>query len=203
MTLQIIGVSRSNFTRTVRMVAHEKGIAYEHISAFPHSDEVKAIHPLGQIPVMRHDGLELAESQAIARYLDSAFDGPALIPAEPAAAARVNQWISMTATSVDQLLIRRYVVEYAFHKDDDGNVIRTEIDKAVKRFPRMFAVLDQAVAPGFLGNESFSMADCFLAPMLAAVQNYPEGQEHFGNSEALKAYFARIAERPSFVETAP
>ena len=49
------------------MVAQEKGVAYDHIPAMPHSDEVKAINPLGLIPVMRHDELELPESQAIAR----------------------------------------------------------------------------------------------------------------------------------------
>jgi glutathione S-transferase len=65
--LEIIGFLRSNFVRTVRMVAQEKGVAYDHIPAMPHSDEVKAINPLGLIPVMRHDELELPESQAIAR----------------------------------------------------------------------------------------------------------------------------------------
>ncbi|MDP6343914.1 MAG: glutathione S-transferase family protein [Alphaproteobacteria bacterium] len=201
MTLEIIGFPRSNFVRTVRMVAHEKGVDYEHNKAMPHSDEVKAIHPLGLIPVMRHDGLELAESQAIARYIDEAFEGPALIPAEPRAAAVVNRWIATTATSVDQLLMRQYVVEYAFHKDDDGNVVRTVIDRAIKRFPKMFGLLEAAVAPGYLGGEAFSMADCFLMPILAATRNFPEGQESFDGCANLKAYFDRVAERPSFVET--
>ena len=99
--------------------------------------------------------------------------------------------------------MRRYVVEYAFHKDDDGNVVRTEIDKALKRFPRMFAMLEEAVAPGYLGSGNFTMADCFLAPILAAVQRFPEGQEAVQNSAGLTDYFGRIAERPSFAETAP
>lgn len=202
MTLEIIGFGRSNFVRTVRMVAHEKGVAYEHNQAMPHSDEVKAINPLGLIPVMRHDGLELCESQAIARYIDSAFDGPALIPADPKAAAPINRWISTVNTSIDQVLVRRYVVPYVFHKDDDGNVIRTEIDKAVKRFPRVFGMLNDAVAPGYLGSETFSMADCFLMPILAGAQMFPEGKEHLDGSAALKAYYDKVAERPSFVETA-
>ncbi|PPR17427.1 MAG: hypothetical protein CFH40_02633, partial [Alphaproteobacteria bacterium MarineAlpha10_Bin3] len=152
MDLEIIGIPRSNFVRTVRMAAHEKGVAYTLNPAMVHSKEVKAIHPLGLVPAMRHDGLELAESQAIARYIDTAFDGPPLVPLDPRAAAPVNQWVSMVAASVDQLLMRRYVVEYAFHKDDDGNVVRDVIDKSVKRFPGMFAMLDNAVAGGFLGG---------------------------------------------------
>ena len=62
MVLEIIGFPRSNFVRTVRMVAQEKGVPYEHIPAMPHSDEVKAINPLGLIPVMRHDGAFLRET---------------------------------------------------------------------------------------------------------------------------------------------
>ncbi len=60
-----------------------KGRAYEHIPALPHSDEVKAINPLGLVPGMRHDGLDLVESHAITQYIDTAFDGPALVPTDP------------------------------------------------------------------------------------------------------------------------
>jgi glutathione S-transferase len=202
MALEIIGFPRSNFVRTVRMVAQEKGVPYEHIPAMPHSDEVKAINPLGLIPVMRHDGLELVESHAIAQYIDSAFEGPALVPTDPREAAPINRWISTVNTSVDQLLMRRYVVEYAFHKDADGNVVRDVIDKSVKRLPKMFALLEAGVAKGYLGSDHFTMADCFLMPILAAVQNFPEGKENFENCPNLKAYFARVSERPSFAETA-
>ncbi len=202
MALEIIGGARSNFVRTVRMVAEEKGVPYEHISAMPHSDEVKAINPFGQIPVMRHDGLEIPESHAIATYIDTAFDGPALVPMEPKEAAAVNRWVSAVNTGVDQMLMRKYVVEYAFHKDEDGNVVRDVIDQTVKRLPKMFAMLDGAVAGGYLGGDSFTMADCFLMPILAAVQNFPEGKENLETSTNLSAYFAKLSERPSFTKTA-
>ncbi len=202
MTLQIIGFPRSNFVRTVRMVAHEKGVPYEHIPALPHSDEVKAINPLGLIPVMRHDDLEVAETYAIAHYIDTAFDGPALVPTDPKGAASVNRWIMAVNTSVDQMFMRRYVVEYAFHKDQDGNVVRDVIDQTVKRLPKMFAFLETAVADGYLGGDSFTMADCFLMPILAAVRSFPEGKENMENCPNLQAYFAKVSERSSFTETA-
>jgi len=202
MTLEIIGGARSNFVRAVRMCAEEKGVAYEHVSAMPHSDEVKAINPQGQIPVMQHDELVLCESQAIARYIDTAFDGPPLVPTDPKAAGPVNQWVAATANGVDQLLMRNYVVEYAFHKDEDGNVVRTKIDRALKRFPRMFSMLENAVSAGYLGSSEFSMADCFLVPILNATKNFPEGEEAFNNSDALKGYFDRVAARDSFKNTA-
>ena len=202
MTLEIIGFPRSNFVRAVRMVAEEKGVAYELAAETPHSDAVKAINPTGKIPAMRHDGLEISESLAIAAYIDDAFDGPKLAPEDPKGAAKVNQWTAFVATEVDQLLMRNYVVEYSFHKDADGNVVRSKIDKAIKRFPKMFGMIEASLADGYLGGDSFTMADCFLAPILNAASNFPEGKAAIEASTAISAYMAKMNQRPSFQATA-
>ena len=81
MTLEIIGFPRSNFVRAVRMVAEEKGVPYELLAEFPHSDTVKDLNPTGKIPAMRHDGLELCESPRHRRVISTTpFDGPKMIP---------------------------------------------------------------------------------------------------------------------------
>lgn len=203
MGLEIIGFGRSNFVRSVRMVAEEKGVPYELLSEFPHSDIVKSLNPTGKIPAMRHDGLEISESLAIARYIDDAFEGPKMAPEDPKAAAHVNRWTAFAATEVDQLLMRNYVVEYAFHKDDDGNVVRTKIDKAIKRFPKMFAMLEEAASEGCFGTASFSMADCFIMPILNATNMFEEGKGAIANSPKLNAYFTKMQDRESFKATMP
>jgi glutathione S-transferase len=52
-------------------------------------------HPFGRIPAFEHDGFRLHETGAIARYVDEAFAGPALQPAEASARARMNQITGM------------------------------------------------------------------------------------------------------------
>ena len=203
MSLEIVGFPRSNFVRSVRMVAEEKCVPYELVPETPHSEIVKGMNPTGKIPAMRHDGLELCESMAIARYIEDAFPGPKTIPADLREAAQVNRWTAFAATEVDQLLMRNYVVEYAFHKDEDGNVVRTKIDKAIKRFPRMFSALETAVGSGYFGTASFSMADCFILPILNATNLWEEGQEAIAGSPKLAEYFRSMQERPSFKATAP
>ena len=203
MGLEIVGFPVSNFVRSVRMVAEEKGVPYELVPERPHSDTVKELNPTGKIPALRHDGLELCESLAIARYIEEAFDGARMIPKDPKKAAQVNRWTAFVAIEVDQLLMRNYVVEYAFHRDDDGNVIRTTIDKAIKRFPRMFRMLEAAVEPGFFGTSSFSMADCFILPILNSTNRWEEGEEAIASSPKLAAYFTQMQERASFQSTAP
>ena len=202
MTLQILGVAFSNFVRSVRMVAEERGVAYELVPIGPGSKEARAVHPLGQVPAMNHDGFELFESQAIARYIDTAFEGPRMTPDDLQAAAVIDQWVAFTATTIDQYLMRRYVVPYAFYKDADGNTDRTLIDMTVPGFGKLFGALDKAVSGGYLGSAQFNMADCFLIPILSAASNFPEARDAIAASDNLTGYMARMNERASFTGTA-
>ena len=52
--LEIIGAPFSNYVRSIRMLCEEKGVTYKLTPSRPQSPEVRAIHPAGQIPVMRH-----------------------------------------------------------------------------------------------------------------------------------------------------
>ena len=74
--LEIVGIPFSNYVRSVRMLCEEKGAPYTLVPAMPHSPDVKAIHPAGQVPVMRHGDVALFESKAIATYIDRVFPGP-------------------------------------------------------------------------------------------------------------------------------
>ena len=46
------------------------------------------------------------------------------------------------------------------------------------------------------------MADCFLAPILNAASNFPEGKEAIEPSPAISAYMAKMQDRASFQATA-
>ena len=54
-----------------------------------------ARHPFGRVPTIDHDGFALYETQAIIRYVDAAFAGPALQPRDAQASARMNQLIGI------------------------------------------------------------------------------------------------------------
>ncbi len=58
-----------------------------------HRPEYLAINPLGVIPAATHGELKLYESTAIMEYVDAAFDGPALRPADPEARWRMRWWM--------------------------------------------------------------------------------------------------------------
>jgi glutathione S-transferase len=201
--LEIIGAPQSNYVWAVRMVCEEKGVAYEHKPERPHSPPVDAIHPFGKIPVMRHGDVTLCESKAIATYIDRVFDGPKVIPEDPARAAQVEQWVSLGNVEFDKLMMRQYVVGYAFPKEP-GKPDMPAIKAAAEKMQPQIDVLDRTVArTGYLAGDSFTLADINILPMLFYVNRFEEGKAMLGAAKNLSAYMERHFARPSFQSTTP
>jgi glutathione S-transferase len=201
--LEIMGVSFSTYVRSIRMLCEEKGITYKLTSAWPQSPEVKAIHPAGQIPVMRHGDVTLFESKAIATYIDRTFPGPKFIPDDTLETAQLEQWVSYGNVKVDRWIMREFVVPSVFFDKTKGPdtariaAAPPEIDKCCK-------ALDDAVAQtGHLVGSRLTYADINVLPMLCALLNVPAGKDILAKYSSLSAYVARLADLPSFKTTAP
>jgi len=201
---EIIGSVRSSYTRVVRMVCEEKAIAYDLTEAELGAAEIRALHPFGKMPVLRHGDLVLCESKAIATWLDRAFDGPQLIPSEPRLAALTEQWISLINTAIDPLLVRRYLLAYAAPKTADGKPDRALIETLLPDVRAQLALLDGAVAASnHLVGDQFTLADIYLLPMLFYLKRLPESGPLLAPSTALGRYLETHAARPSYVRTIP
>ena len=202
-TLEIIGVPQSNYVCVVRMACEEKGVSYTLVPERPHTPDVDAIHPFGKIPVMRHGDVTLCESKAIATYIDRVFGGPKVIPEDPKLAAQVEQWVSLGNVEFDKLMIRQYVVGYAFPKEP-GKPDMAAIGAAAEKMKPQVAVLDRAVADtGYLAGDGFTLADINILPMLFYVNRFEEGKAMLGAARNLSAYMERHFARPSFRKSAP
>jgi glutathione S-transferase len=202
--LQIIGAPQSNYVWVTRIVCAEKGVPYTLLSAMPHSPEVDTIHPVGKIPVLRHGDVTLAESRAICFYIDKVFAGPSLVPADPLDAARTEQWISIVNTHVDPVLVRQYLGGYFFPNTADGSPDRKRIDATLENMERQFNVLETTMArSGGLVDETFTLADANLLPILFYLSKMPESGAMFGRAKSLKVYFERHMQRASVVATLP
>jgi glutathione S-transferase len=202
--LQILGAPQSTYTRIVRLVAHEKGAPHEFVVAPPHSPDVKAIHPAGKVPVMRHGEVTMFESSAIARYIDTHFDGPNLTPRDKKGDREVEMWISYINTVTDPLMIRRYLFSYLFPKTADKKPDRAAIDAMQPELAREVEVLDEALAGnGHLVGDKLTIADLYLLPMIAYLKQTPEGGQLVAKAKNLSAFFDRHAQRASFKATEP
>ena len=201
---EIIGSARSTYTWVVRLVCEEKGIDYALTECALGAAELRAIHPLGKMPVLRHGDVELFESKAIATWLDRSFPAPYLFPPEPRLAALTEQWVSLVNTVIDRTLIRTYLFAYIAARISGEGPDRKAIEAVMPAVREQLGILDRAVAAtGYLVGNQFTFADINLLPILYRVRQAPEGAAALAATTHLAGYFDRHAAQPSFARTVP
>lgn len=212
MTLQveILGPQFSTFVRSVMLCCEEKGIAYHTGMQLGGKDvefkgeEHLAINPLGKLPVIHHKGRFLYETGPICRYLDSAFEGQALQPQDLYAKSIVDQWCQVISTQVDRVIVRDYLLEFAFPKGEKGAI---RMDKVADAQPNVIAVLDileqQIGDQAFICGDQFTIADALLIPMLDYLAGLPHGDQLLRADMRLTAYIGRMQKRASCQNVLP
>lgn len=204
--VHILGPQFSNFVRSVQLCCEEKGISYTlgfDIDGEPvefHGSQHYALHPFGKVPVLLQGERRLYETGSICRYLDAAFDGPALMPEDAWQRAQVDQWCAVLALYVDQALIRNFILELVFPKGEEGSVRMDKVEAAKPEVLRMLMLLDEQLGKGeFLVGEQFSMADIFAVPMLDFMLRLPLPVANglMKDFPRLERYVERLRERAS------
>lgn len=172
-----------------RLAASEKGVSFDYIAFDAPSPDPRAAqhNPDQRSPLLVHGEFRLTESSVIAQYLDEAFPGPALQPAEPMARARMR---------VDSAELGKLEADTR-----DGVVATPEVQK---RIQQAYELLERKLADGrsWLGGESPALSDLLIWPHLAGVQLklgllIPES---LGRATA---YYGRVVRRDSFRDTRP
>ena len=84
----------------VRMCLEAKGVAWtsRYIDLFKFDQLTPAylaINPDGVVPTLVHEGRPVHESSIINEYVDDAFEGPSLRPADPYARARMREFVKL------------------------------------------------------------------------------------------------------------
>ena len=105
--IRIIGSYVSPYVRKVLACLNVKGLLYEidSITSFYANDDFSRLSPLRRIPVLIDGDVTLCDSSVIAAYVDEAYPGPALLPAEPAARARARWLEEYADTRLGDLFI--------------------------------------------------------------------------------------------------
>lgn len=80
----LYGIPLSTFTRKIRLALGEKGVAYElrPVAMGRQSAELKALHPLGKVPVYQSGDTVIPDSSVIIAWLERVHPEPALYPAD-------------------------------------------------------------------------------------------------------------------------
>lgn len=206
----VYGAGYSVYVRSVLMTIAAKGVRHLHESVDIFATggapaRFLAIHPFGKIPAFRHGGFALYETIAITRYIDEAFDGPPLQPAEPASRARMTQLMCMADSYGYRPLVWDIYVERSSKpragKPSDEGRIAAAMPRA-RTF--LSAVNDLAHGPVWLLGDGMTLADFHLAPMFGYFRQTPEGQKLIAEFPRLGQWCdAVFASAPWRLATAP
>lgn len=199
----LYGADYSVYVRIARMALEEKGVDYELVplDIFA-ADGIPAWylehHPFGRIPAFEHDGFRLFETNAIARYVDEAFDGPALQPTDARGRARMGQMTGM----LDAYGYRAMVWDVAVERLEKAEPDEVLIASGLRQAETVLKVLTSLKADGpWLLGDRLTLADLHAAPILAYFVKVAEGQKLLAQFSDIQGWYSRIAARPSFART--
>ncbi|ESW64614.1 glutathione S-transferase [Mesorhizobium sp. LSJC268A00] len=195
----VYGADYSVYVRIVRLVLAEKGIDYDLVPVDVFAAEGTPAwyfehHPFGRIPAVEHDGFRLFETSAIARYVDEAFDGPALQPKDARTRATMNQIIGM----LDAYAYRSMVWDVAVERLEKEAPDEALVANGLRQAETVLRVLTALKPPGpWLLGDQLTLADLHAASIIAYFVKVADGQKLLAAFADIQAWWDGIAKRPS------
>ena len=202
------GYRYSVYLRIVAMTLVEKNVAWTHVEVDPFAgtipDAYLALNPFGRVPTLVHDGFVLYETTAITRYIDEAFAGVALQPADARDRARMNQIIAVADSYGYWPLVRQVFSQRVFNPARGRAGDEAAIAEGLRKSKTVIAALNRLAAGGpFLAGSALSLADLHLGAMIACFTAAAEGRAQLSGHPRLSEWWAAISERPSLLQTDP
>jgi glutathione S-transferase len=197
-TITFHSMADSAYLWTAMQAADEKGVDYDLIPLALGSEEHLRMHPFGKMPVLQHGQVILYETLAIAHYIDRAFDGPPLQPADPLSQAEMLRWISIVNAYVFPVMnrfVKERLVRPAWGFESD----RAFLESARDPLRMQMRLIGEAVGKaGYLVGDRLTLADGFLLPHLLFFGHTPEGAALLRQTPEAAAWLTRMTERPSY-----
>jgi glutathione S-transferase len=197
--ITLCGMPLSNYYNKVKLALLEKGLPFteEFVPTGSKDEAVLAATPLGKIPFIRTEHGPLCESMAIVEYLEAIAPQPALLPADPYAAAKVRELTIFANLHLELVARDLYAQAFFGGTVSEGTQARVKklLDRNIPAFKRL-----AKFAPYVAGGQ-FTMADCAAyvnLPLIGLATRIVLGSDLLvEHGVDWKAYTKAIAERPS------
>lgn len=203
----VFGAAYSVYVRAVRLTLEEKGVPYQlvDIDVFAEGGpppDYMARHPFGRIPAFEHDGFQLYETDAINRYIDETFAGPALTPRTPRARARMTQAMRILDNYAYPHLVWGVFVEQIRAPQQGRAPDQMKIEAAIAQSQICLRALAELMeTEHYLTGDALTLADLHAAPMFAYFQMAPDGRRLMDAQPKLTQWWRSISQRPSMAAT--
>jgi maleylpyruvate isomerase len=205
--MQLFGYFRSSATYRIRIVLNVKQLDWTYqpvclVDNRQKSAEFRKLNPAGLVPVLDTGQAVLAQSAAIAEFLEEKFPAPALLPDDAIERARVREMMNTIGCDVHPLQNLR-VLKYLrseYSQDDEG----------VARWCRQwiafgFATFESLVsrhssARRFCFGDSLTLADAWLIPQVYNARRFKLDLEPYPVITSIDRYCSSL---PAFADAQP
>jgi glutathione S-transferase len=193
--IRIHGYPISTWTRTLRMTCVEKELAYELVPVRYGSEGHGTLHPFRRMPILEVGETIIFETLAATGYVDEAFAGPSLQPADVDQRAAMRTWMGVCGDYLFRQVVRGI--------PRDRTPSDEEMGAARETLGRAESILDRgSTGEGpFLVGDALCLADLYLAPQLANCRE--KAPDLLAEMPRLTRWLATIETRPSFTSTEP
>ena len=190
------------FSRKVRLVLGEKGIAHELVRENPweRRDEFMDLNPAGETPVLVETdlGLTLIGSQPIVEYFDETVDKSPMLHGNAAARAeirRLTAWFDekLFREVVEPLMHERMRKRLVSRESPDTSVLRQAMKVANNHLDYLDYLLDHR---RWVAGAGLSLADFAAAAQLSVI-DYLGAVDWRGHKQT-KDWYSVMKSRPAF-----
>jgi glutathione S-transferase len=160
------------------------------------TDNYGAKNPNRRVPTLEDEDLVLWESNAIVRYLSSAYGRGILRPNEPKQAAVADQWMEWMQTTLSPVFIPLF---WEAVRKPPSQRSAERVAQLADEAGRAYAILDARLADAqWLGGASFSMGDI---PAGATLYRWFTMDISRPDLPRLAEWYDRLSRRPAYQAT--
>jgi len=190
------------FSRKVRLLLSEKGVAYELVRENPWeaSDAFRDLNPALRTPVLRDTerGTVLIDSRAICEYFEETVDKAPMINGTAANRAEIRRLVALFdenffADVAAPLLHERMKKRIVYRQSPDSRSLRDAMRLANDHLDYIDYLIDNRP---WLAGATMSLADLAAAAQIS-VADYLGGLDWSGHEQA-RSWYSVFKSRPSF-----
>lgn len=191
--------------------------------------EYLKLNPNGVVPTLIHDGQPLYESSALLEYLDEVFPEPSMVPATAVGRSRMRAWMryvdEVPTVAVRVPTFANLIAPMRFAKTSDTDFAKhaerlplrkqfylrmtqsgfgkAELEYSLFQMRQTAERIDQAIeengGPFILGKD-YSLVEAQVIPLIDRMDDLGY-QELWDGLPRMRAWYARVMERPSYSAT--
>jgi glutathione S-transferase len=213
--IELHGPANSSFVCAARVALEEKGVLYTLIEpdilrhrGFRLADLLRYL--AAQQPRLVEGGFALFDSESILRYVDEAYQGPALQPADPKTRAMMVEIQGVIRDYLHPPAIGRIATQRLFAPFLGSPTDTRIVEEAVQPMTDALTAIEQLSLAAHDGEKSelligpqVTLADIALMPIVAYLTMTPEGQKAVAASRRLSRWWLSVSRRPSLARSWP